>query len=204
MGIQNETGPGRAAPKFIMRVGARVRAMRQERQWTVQQLADVAEVSRRMLTQIELGQANPSLVTIDRIARALDTHFANLARPEPIAAVSPPNADPTPVWSDGSGSEAVLLGATSTNEQASPAPAGTNTELWRWTLASGERYDAQPDQAGAQEIHHVLSGKLTIETTSGFIALSAGESAVIRSDRQYSYINEGPADAVFHRVVTGA
>jgi proteic killer suppression protein len=41
---------------------------------TVQELADAAGLSRRMLTQIELGQANPSLVTLDRVAR--DRHYA--------------------------------------------------------------------------------------------------------------------------------
>lgn len=194
---QDEAKQGRAVPEFIPRVGARIRVLRRARGWTVQQLSDAAEVSRRMLTQIELGQANPSLVTIDRIARALGTDFATLAQPEPsAAAASGPIVDPTPVWSDEHGGRASLLGTTAT--------AGTVAELWRWTLAPGTRYDAQPDRPGAREIHHVASGTLTVETEHGPIVLAAGDTAVIHGGQHYAYLNTGAADAVFYRVVTGA
>lgn len=193
MGVGNETGQGAAVPEFIARVGARVRGLRRECGWTVQELADAAEVSRRMLTQIELGQANPSLVTIDRIARALDTDFAALARPEP----GPPQSgiEATTVWSDGHGSEAVLLGATSTEAVA---------ELWRLTLAPGASYDALPDRAGAEEIHHVLAGALTIDTERSKVDLVAGDTTVIYSDQHYTYRNPGETETVFCRVVVGA
>lgn len=183
-------------PEFVLRVGEKVRALRQERDWTVQQLADAAEVSRRMLTQIELGQANPSLVTIDRIARALGADFASLAQPEPAAGTTPQaSSEATKVWRDEHGSEAVLLGATTGAAAA---------ELWRWTLAPGARYDARPDRTGAQEIHHIASGALTLETEHGQIVLAAGETAAIRSDQHYAYLNTSATTTVFYRVVTGA
>lgn len=37
-------------------------------------------------------------------------------------------------------------------------------ELWRWTLAPGERYDALPDGPGFSEMIWILSGELTLET----------------------------------------
>jgi transcriptional regulator with XRE-family HTH domain len=184
----------RTAPEFVVRVGQRVRSMRRERGWTVQQLADAADVSRRMLTQIELGQANPSLVTIDRVAGALGTDFAALALADPTTAASAFGVAPTPVWRDDRGSEAVLLAAT----------LPPRAELWKWTLAPGARYDAQPDRAGTQEIHHVVAGELTVETSDGTSPLTAGETAVIRSDQRYAYRNAGPVSAVFFRVVSGA
>ncbi|MDN6124056.1 MAG: helix-turn-helix domain-containing protein, partial [Brevibacterium sp.] len=64
---------------FLDRVGSRLRELRNGRGWTIQRLADESSLSRRMLTQIELGQANPSLATIDRIAHALEVTFADLA-----------------------------------------------------------------------------------------------------------------------------
>lgn len=187
-------GHGRPAPEFLVRVGERVRSFRRERGWTVQQLADTADVSRRMLTQIELGQANPSLVMIDRLAGALGTDFAGLALPDPAAAPSAFGVAPTQVWRDDHGSEAMLLAATQP----------PSAELWKWTLAPGARYDAEPDPAGTQEIHHVLAGVLTLETSEGSSPVAAGETAVIRSDQTYSYLNTGPVSAVFFRVVSGA
>ncbi|MEV0087062.1 XRE family transcriptional regulator [Saccharopolyspora sp. NPDC050642] len=181
-----------AAPQFVTRIGGRIRELRKQRGWTVQQLAEVSTVSRRMLTQIELGQANPSLATIDRVARALDTDFAALALPD--GDVAGGETEGTLVWQAPGGSAALLLGATQ----------DPRAELWRWTLAPGERYDAEPDRPGAQEIHHVLAGRLTLVLETGSRTLGPGQSAVIASDQQYAYLNEEAEPVVFMRVVTGA
>lgn len=181
-----------AAPQFVTRIGGRIRELRKQRGWTVQQLAGASTVSRRMLTQIELGQANPSLATVDRVARALDTDFAALALPD--GDVAGGETEGTLVWQAPGGSAALLLGATQ----------DPRAELWRWTLAPGERYDAEPDRPGAQEIHHVLAGRLTLALETGPRTLGPGQSAVIASDQQYAYLNEEAEPVVFMRVVTGA
>lgn len=184
-----------AVPEFVARVGVRIRRLRKARRWTVTQLAEASGVSRRMLTQVELGQANPSLVTVDRIASALDTDFAALSLPEAtVSAAAAETVDATAVWRDGKGSEALLLGAT--NEPSA--------ELWKWLLVPGARYVARPDAPGAQEVHHVLTGQLTLELPSGPLLLGSGQTATIPSDQDYAYRNDGDIAAVFFRVVTGA
>lgn len=181
-----------ATQEFVTRVGGRIRALRKRRGWSVQQLAEAGRVSRRMLTDIELGQANPSLATVDRVARALDTDFAALALPERAAADE--QVEGVVVWQAPDGSQALLLGATQ-------AP---RAELWRWTLAPGGHYEAEPDRPGAQEVHHVLSGRLTLALEAGPQMLAPGQSAVIATDQEYAYRNDGAEPAVFVRVVTGA
>ncbi|MEU9454886.1 XRE family transcriptional regulator [Streptomyces sp. NPDC048277] len=178
--------------EFVTRIGGRIRVLRKQRGWSVQQLAEAAGLSRRMLTDIELGQANPSLSTVDRAARALDTDFAALALPARDTADE--EVEGTLVWQDPDGSQALLLGATQ----------DPRAELWRWTLAPGGAYTAEPDRPGAQEIHHVLSGRLTLTLESGPHVLTPGQSAVIASDQQYAYRNEDTQPVVFVRVVTGA
>jgi transcriptional regulator with XRE-family HTH domain len=178
-----------SAPHFVARIGGRIRTLRKQRGWSVQQLAEASAVSRRMLTQIELGQANPSLATVDRIARALDSDFAALALPEGDI-----EAEGTLVWQAQDGSRALLLGATQ----------DPRAELWRWILAPGGHYDAEPDRPGAQEIHHVLSGRLTLALETGAQVVSAGQTAVIASDQKYAYVNDEAESVVFVRVVTGA
>ncbi|MEV5518007.1 XRE family transcriptional regulator [Streptomyces flaveolus] len=185
-------GDGQATQEFVTRIGRRIRTLRKKRGWGVQQLADAARLSRRMLTDIELGQANPSLATVDRVARALDTDFATLALPEKDAPGT--EAEGTLVWEAQDGSTALLLGATE-NPRA---------ELWRWTLAPGSRYDAEPDRPGAQEIHHILAGRLTLVLETGPQVVGPGQSATIYSDQQYAYLNEHTEPTVFMRVVTGA
>ena len=188
-----EAGVGDQAPrKLVARVGGRIRALRGQRGWSVRELAEVGGLSRRMLTDIELGQANPSLATLDRVAHALDTDFATLALPEDAA--SGAQIDGTLVWRAPDGSHALLLGAT-----RSPV-----AELWRWTLAPGGRYEAEPDRPGAQGVHHVLSGRLTLATEAGPRVLRQGQSAVVTTDQRYAYLNEEDEPAVFLLVATGA
>ncbi len=182
-----------ATAQFIGRVGAQVRRRRKEQALTVQQLADAAGVSRRMLTSIEQGQANPSLVTIDRIARALGTDFASLAtdsRAEPVAVHAPGEA--AGVWTSPRGSRATLQVATS----AQPA-----AELWEWELAAGDRYEALPDAAGSEELFLVLKGTLTLQVDGVARPVPAGGSARLSSDRAYSYVNAGRGVCRFVRVV---
>ena len=74
----DETGAGTLDDQFLTDVGTRLRRLRTDRGWTVQHLADRAGISRRLLTQIERGQANPSLVTMTRLARQVGTDFRAL------------------------------------------------------------------------------------------------------------------------------
>ena len=107
VGTGPETG-GELAHEFLTEIGSRIRALRADRSLTVQQLADRSQISRRLLTQIELGQANPSLVTITRIARQLGVDFTDLlgAQPAetPIVVTDPDHH--RLVWSSEAGSTA--------------------------------------------------------------------------------------------------
>jgi transcriptional regulator with XRE-family HTH domain len=186
-----ESGP---TAEFIDRVGAEVRRRRTGQALTVQQLADAAGVSRRMLTLIEQGHANPSLVTVDKVARALGTDFASLTRdtqPDPVAVNEPGSA--AGVWSSAAGSHATLQVATRRQPSA---------ELWEWVLQPGDRYGAEPDAAGSEELFLVLDGALTLEV-EGLepVTVRTGGSARLASDRSYAYANHGAGPARYVRVV---
>ncbi|MEV5967411.1 XRE family transcriptional regulator [Kribbella sp. NPDC051952] len=161
---------------FIERMGREVRRRRQAGGMTVQTLADRAGLSRRMLTQIEQGTANPSLVTVDKIANALGVDFAALAAPsstEPLQL-----SEPVEVWRNDAGSRAVL-------HVASAHKGGP--ELWEWTLQPGDRYDAEPDPSGTEELLLVTSGTLVLTAEDQALTLTTGTSARLASDRTYSY-----------------
>lgn len=178
---------------FLLRVGQRVRGLRTTQGLTVQQLADRAGVSRRLLTQIEHGQANPSLVTITRVARQLGTETTALLEDGSDAAVHVyADGEQVQVWSSPAGSSAHLLAATSPTRSA---------DLWRWELAPGDSYEGQADPARSQELFHVLSGTLTLVADGQEHRISAGASARLDSDRAYTYRNDGRGRCVFVRTV---
>src|SRR3954465_10539440 len=62
-------------------IGVRVRQERQSRRWTLDQLAEAAGVSRRMVVNVEQGTANPSVGTLLRISDALGGGVRALVEP---------------------------------------------------------------------------------------------------------------------------
>ena len=59
-------------------VGARIRALREERGWSQLELAGRAEMHRPYLTGVETGARNPSLDILVRIANALHVPLVEL------------------------------------------------------------------------------------------------------------------------------
>lgn len=148
-----------------------------------------------MLTQIELGQANPSLVTVDKIARALNTDFAGVVLASSVIDVLTvqPEGSATVMWISPAGSTALLHVVTA---------ARGGSELWSWRLAPDDRYTAQPDPSGSEELFLVTVGVLTIHVDGlAPTQVPAGVSARLASDRQYTYANDGSELVTFVRVV---
>jgi len=189
------TSEGQIDREFLTRIGERIRELRQSRGLTMQQLADRASISRRLITQIEHGQANPSLVTITRIARELGTDFTNLL--DGAASSAGPmevfGADEhVLVWSSDNGSTAHLLVSTRDTRAA---------DLWLWRLAPGDSYHGHADPERSQELFYVLEGTLTVSADGMEVLVPHGSASRLRSDRAYSYVNAGRSPVVFVRTV---
>ncbi len=124
---------------------------------------------RRLLTQIELGQANPSLVAVTRIARQLGTDFPDLLdRPPAETPIDVHTAsDHVLVWSSQAGSTTHLLEATTGSRSA---------DLWLWHLVPGDSYLGRADPARSQELFFVLAGSLTLTVDDQEVVLPAGAS----------------------------
>ena len=60
-------------------------AVRNARKLTQEQLAELADLDRTTVGKIERGKVNPRLATINRLAVALDEHYAGFfpCRPRP-------------------------------------------------------------------------------------------------------------------------
>jgi len=174
-------------------VGSRSRAMRLERHLTLDELSARSGVSRRTITLLEAGEANASLATLDKLARALGTDFGALVLGQSVAPLVPEaSRHVAPVWQDGLGSSARLL--------VSQPSVGT-TELWQWELVPGARYEAEPDPPGSEEIVLVSSGELSVEVGAQRLEFGAGEYVRLPTDRRYAYSNPGSAIVCFVRVV---
>ncbi len=170
-------------------IGVRVRSERQARQWTLDQLAEAAGVSRRMLVTVEQGAANPSVGTLLKLSEALGVGLPVLVEPPTRGAATVTRAGSGAVlWSGDHGGRGVLL-ASATLPDA--------FELWEWTLEAGERHESTPHASGTRELLHVLDGALLVEVDGAVHELTAGDAVAFAGDVAHAYAAAGRDRARF-------
>jgi transcriptional regulator with XRE-family HTH domain len=72
-------------PPILALLASNLLAARARGNWTPRALAEQAQVTRRMIQLVELGDVNASLKTVDRLARALGVTTASLLGARPVA-----------------------------------------------------------------------------------------------------------------------
>jgi transcriptional regulator with XRE-family HTH domain len=86
---------------LVRNFGAAVRELREARAWSQEQLAEHAGLNRSYVGEIERGSAIASIVTLDKLARALGVPISGLlrspfgGRPASVTAASPAALVPT-------------------------------------------------------------------------------------------------------------
>jgi transcriptional regulator with XRE-family HTH domain len=179
-------------PKKLLRsISGNVVRKRRALKWSQQELADRSDVSRRMIGMIESGESNVSLATLGHIAAAFSLTFSELVN-DHVAHDGPEGSLPEKglrLWQGGRpGTKVDLLQS---------FPASRTVELWKWTIAPGDRYQGEPDLPGYRELIYVIRGELTLERESGTQVLKAGESIAFPSDRPYAFANSGKGSLSF-------
>lgn len=175
-----------ALPQLI---GERVRQERQAQRWTLDRLAEVSGVSRRMVISIEQGAANPSIGILLKISDALGVGLSALVEQPRQAALKVTRSGTGPVlWSGAGGGRAVLV--------ASTAPPQV-VELWDWTLGPGERYAHDGHRGGTRELLHVLQGEVAVDVAAQTVTLQSGDAVSFASDVPHAYGNAGGTPARF-------
>lgn len=179
----NETAP------LAQLIGVRVRQQRQARQWSLDQLAEVSGVSRRMLINIEKGDANPSIGILLKLSEALDVGLSALVEsPEPTALKVTRSGTGAVLWSGEAGGRAVLV--------ANTVPPDV-VELWDWTLGPGDRYASDAHGAGTRELLHVLEGDVVVEVAEQAVTLQTGDALSFPGDVAHAYANSGASSSRF-------
>jgi transcriptional regulator with XRE-family HTH domain len=155
-----------------------VRRLRSARSWTLNELAARSGVSRRLIVQIEQGQANPSIGTLLRLADAFEVALSELLPEPPTAAVGVrPSGEELRLWSGPRGGAGRLL--------INHGP----LELWSWTLGPGESHESEAHQAGCVELLNVTAGTLRLDVGAESLTLADGDSAWFEATEAHAYRN---------------
>ena len=178
---------------LALAIGRRVRQERQSRGWTLDQLAEAAGVSRRMVVNVEQGAVNPSVGTLLRISDALGVGLPALVEPpEPKPVKVTRHGDGAVLWSGESGGRGVLVAGTEPPDVV---------ELWDWTLGPGDRHVSEAHTPGTKELLQVQHGAITVEVAGEPVSLEAGDAVTFPGDVAHGYANPGPEPARFSLAV---
>lgn len=171
-------------------IGKRVRSERQSRGWTLDQLAQAAAVSRRMVVSVEQGAVNPSVGTLLRLSDALGVGLPALVEPPEsrVAVKVTRRGEGAELWSGTGGGRALLVAGT--------APPDV-VELWDWTLGPGDAHTSEAHAAGTKELLTVLSGSVALQVDGQDTTLRSGDAASFPSDVPHRYVNTGRGTARF-------
>jgi len=174
-------------------IGARVKQERQARRWTLDQLAEAAGVSRRMVVNVEQGTANPSVGTLLRISDALGVGLPALVEsPEPKRLKITRRGEGAALWTGESGGRGVLVAGTERPDVL---------ELWDWTLGPGDVHVSEAHTSGTRELLQVQQGSIALEVGDQAVTLEAGDAVAFPGDVPHSYANPRRRPARFSLAV---
>ncbi len=178
---------------LALAIGERIKNERKLRRLTLDQLAEAAGVSRRMLVNVEHGLANPSVGILLRISDVLGVGLPALVeppRPKPLKVTR--RGAGALLWSGEYGGKGVLLVGTERPDVV---------ELWNWTLSPGDRHTSEAHTPGTQELVHVQKGTVVVEIAGEVVSLNAGDAAAFPGDLPHSYSSAGKEVAHFTMTV---
>ena len=173
----------------------RVIELRKKKKLTLEQLAGASGVSRSMISQIERGQANPTLSVTARIAQAFGMTIGELVE-QPWASSSIEvvhGDDPNNLFRSDKEIQIRTL---------SPIHMEKNIEFYELTIAPGSRLASAPHYQGTKELLTVTAGKARVVSGATNCVLNKGDSAHYRGDLEHVIENRGKETLIGYLVLS--
>ena len=165
------------------RVGDNLRILRLERGLSLAELSERSEVSKAMLSQIEMGRSSPTIALGWKIANGLGVPFgALLGEPMPGDFVIHRSEQAQILYSEGK---------TLCSRALFPAGDPRVAEMYELTLEPGMEERASAHIPGTREQLYVTAGQLLVEAAGHEATLQAGDVLFFCSDRPHRYHNPG-------------
>jgi XRE family transcriptional regulator, regulator of sulfur utilization len=175
------------AAELTRRVAESLRRFRQDRQLSLDDLADRSGVSRAALSQIEGKRTNPTLSVLWKVAVGLEVPFHSLLGGESNADIFVLRAsDSTVLRSTDGRMESRLL---------SPGRSSTSTEIYELRFLPRALHKSEPHTRGTTETLVVLTGTVRLNVNGATQDVSAGDAVFFRADVTHSYENPTARDA---------
>ena len=186
------------APPEPLRIGPRVRALREAMDLSLRDLGDRAGVSAPMLSQVERGETSPTLAVAARIAGGLELSLSQLQRLDEADGVTVVRrAERRPGGARARGHSYEVL---------TPPLPGQRAEVSHHVLAPGAATGGPDDppihEPGSRETAVVTAGRVTLVCDGIAHDLEDGDAVTFDADLPHHFENPGDREASFTAVVS--
>jgi quercetin dioxygenase-like cupin family protein/DNA-binding XRE family transcriptional regulator len=188
------TGPTLVEEVSSGRLGERVRALRRERGLTLEMLAEQSGVSRAMISKLERGEKNPTLVVAAKVAEGLGMNLSRLVGvEEKRKVVVVPRGRRMTMRDPETGFERQLL---------SPSLGGGGVEFMRNVVPEGSTSgELPPHRRGVEEYLVVERGRLRAVLGGEEYVLEEGDAAYFEADVAHRFDNAGVGECSYYLVI---
>ena len=169
-------------------IGSRLKELRKSKRINITELAELANVSTGLISQIERNMVVPSVVNLYRIAQALETDINYFFETTPTREAQ--------ITRRGDHKKIITDQGKGTYELFTSSRLGHVLDLMRITLRGGEEYAHEMVAHEGEECGFVLSGVLTILLDGEEYTLYEGDSIYFRSTIPHKYLNKHKEDCV--------
>ena len=167
-------------------LGGRIRSLRLARRATLRELAAQAAVTESFLSQVERGVASPSIASVQRIARALDTSIAELFAADERAGT---------VVRVGDRRKIVYQGLGAVDEFLTRGTDGRIQVIYSTIQPGGGTGDEAYTHDSDEEVVVVLEGALDLWVGTEHFRLETGDAVTHSSRVPHRNTNPGPGVA---------
>jgi transcriptional regulator with XRE-family HTH domain len=171
-------------PQLTVKLGKTINRLRRAYNYSLGDLSEQSGVAKSIISQIEKNETNPTLSTIYKLARALNSPIEEILRGEDAPALIEklgPSGTPLLVSDDGR-CRLRIIGWIKTVELV---------QWYHFEAEPGGVLESEPHPAGSIENLTLLSGAVSVEVGEEVFKVSAGETARYAGDRPHRIVNEG-------------
>ena len=178
--------------QITLKIGERLKEIRNTRQLTLDDVAELTGVSKPMLGQIERGQSSPTINVLWKISTGLKIPLSFFCRQQEaeytVAGIDKENA----ITEENGGMRAYPL---------FPFDPVRNVEAFYIEFDAGVRHESLPHVAGVEEYVFLVQGTLTMVVGGKEVCLQEKQSIRFGADISHAYHNVSDKACAAYNVI---
>ena len=178
--------------KISLRIGERLKEIRNVRQLTLDDVAKITGVSKPMLGQIERGQSSPTINTLWKISMGLKIPLSFFCTQEEAYFQVVGLEDIEGITEENGGMKAYPM---------FPFDPARNVEVFFVELDAQVIHPSEPQRRGVEKYIFVMDGTLKVRIGEEEIILTSKQSMRFRADVEHAYCNFSDEHCTFYDMI---